>query len=74
MQQYPLSRQVAHLVERTDDDYLVWENEDVWFRDGSADRVLIELFRRLYAVVYAQMSGCPRLHAGCGGYRGEACS
>ena len=70
-QQYPVSRQIAYRVERTDDQYLVWEDEDVWFRDGSADRVLIELFRRMYAVVYAEMRGCPRLHAGCGGYQGR---
>jgi hypothetical protein len=70
VQQYPLSRQVAYRVERTDDGYLVWENEDVSYRDGSADRVLIELFRRMHAAVYGQMTGCPRLHAACGGYEG----
>jgi hypothetical protein len=48
----------------------MWEDDDLACRDGSADRVLIELFRRMYAVVYAQMADSPRLHAGCGEHAG----
>jgi hypothetical protein len=66
-----VSRQVAYRVEHTDGEYLVWENDDEWYRDGSADRVLIELFRRLYVVVYGEMRGCARVHAGCGAYQGR---
>jgi hypothetical protein len=32
---------------------------------------MIELFRRLYAVVYAEMSRSLRLHAGCGAHQGR---
>lgn len=70
-QHYPVSRQVAYRIELTEAEYLLWEDGRVWFRDGSADRVLIELFRRVYAMVYAEMRGCPRLHAGCGEYQGR---
>ncbi len=68
-QQYPLSGRVAFRVERDDDAYLLWENGDVSLRDGSADRVVIELFRRMHSVVYGQMAGSPRLHAGSGVYQ-----
>lgn len=70
-QDYPLLRQVAYRVAREDEEYVLWENGEVWCRDGNADRIVIELFRRLYAVVYAEMSGCPRLHAGSGEYQGR---
>lgn len=65
-QQYPLSRRVAYQIDRDDDTFLIRENDEVCFDDGSADRILIELFRRMHAVVYGQMAGCPRLHAGSG--------
>ncbi|HVC21739.1 MAG TPA: hypothetical protein VNE16_16825 [Vicinamibacterales bacterium] len=71
VQQYPVSRRVAYQVDREDDGYLVRENGNVWYRDGSADRVLIELFRRMHAIVYGQMHGRLRLHAGCGSYQGK---
>ena len=70
VQHYPVSRQVSYRIERADDEYLVWENDDLSYRDGSADRVLIELFRRMYAAVYAQMADSPRLHAGCAEHDG----
>ncbi len=70
-QHYPVSRALAYRIERTDGEYLLWEDSGVWYRDGSADRVLIELFRRVYAVVYAEMRGCPRLHAGSGEHYGR---
>jgi hypothetical protein len=70
-QQYPLSGRVAFRIERDDEAYLLWENDNVWLRDGSADRIFIELFRRMHTVVYGQMAGSPRLHAGSGAYQGQ---
>ena len=70
-QLYPVARHVAYRVDRLDTEYVIRENDEIWFRDGSADRVLIELFRRLYAVVYAEMSQSLRLHAGCGAHQGR---
>jgi hypothetical protein len=70
-QHYPVSREIRYRVERDEAEYLVWEDDRPWHRDGSADRVLIELFRRVYAMVYAGMPGCPRLHAGSAAYHGR---
>jgi hypothetical protein len=70
-QQYPVSARVAFRVEQDADAYLLIENEEVRLRDGSADRIFIELFRRMHTVVYSQMAGSPRLHAGSGLYQGK---
>lgn len=70
-QRYPISRRVAYRIERVGDQYLLWEDDAVGCQDGNADRILIELFRRVYAAVYAEMPGCPRLHAGSGAYQGR---
>jgi hypothetical protein len=69
-QHYPVSCRVSYRVELSDDAYQVWENGDRCYHDGNADRVLIELYRRMHALVYREMAGCSRLHAGCGAYEG----
>jgi hypothetical protein len=70
-QHYPLSARVAFRVEKDDDAYSLFENEQPVLRDGSADRILIDLFRRMHGVVYGEMAGSPRLHAGSGMYGGR---
>jgi hypothetical protein len=61
---------VTFHVDRDETAYVVREDERAFYRDGSADRVVIELFRRMHAVIYDEMSGCPRLHAASGMYEG----
>jgi hypothetical protein len=69
-QHYPLSAHVGFRVDKDHDAYELFENERLVLRDGNADRILIDLFRRMHGVVYGEMAGSPRLHAGSGMYDG----
>ena len=72
VQEYPVSRRVAYGIDRAGEEYLLREDGDACYRSDCADRVVIELFRRMHGVVYGQMRGRLRLHAGCAEYQGRA--
>ena len=72
VQEYPVSRRVAYGIDRAGEEYLLREDGDACYRNDCADRVVIELFRRMHGVVYGQMRGRLRLHAGCAEYQGRA--